>query len=83
MVILRTRNKITDFFMILAWASPFNLLTSTSTPTLKSLASRCQIRHPRRPVRAGLYEQTNTMANNLYLLLGLHFIIDCLYKNYY
>ena len=25
MVILRTRNKITDFFMILAWASPFNL----------------------------------------------------------
>ena len=23
MVILRTRNKITDFFMILAWASPF------------------------------------------------------------
>ena len=25
MVILKTRNKITDFFMILAWASPFNL----------------------------------------------------------
>ena len=24
MVILRTRNKITDFFNILAWASPFN-----------------------------------------------------------
>ena len=24
MVILKTRNKITDFFMILAWASPFN-----------------------------------------------------------
>ena len=24
MVILRTRNKITDFFMVLAWASPFN-----------------------------------------------------------
>ena len=24
MVILGTRNKITDFFMILAWASPFN-----------------------------------------------------------
>ena len=24
MVILRTQNKITDFFMILAWASPFN-----------------------------------------------------------
>ena len=23
MVILRSRNKITDFFMILAWASPF------------------------------------------------------------
>ena len=26
MVILRTRNKITDFFMTLAWASPFNLI---------------------------------------------------------
>ena len=26
MVILRTRNKITDFFMILAWASPFKTL---------------------------------------------------------
>ena len=26
MVILRTRNKITDFFMILAWASPFKAL---------------------------------------------------------
>ena len=25
MVILRTRNKITDFLMILAWASPFNI----------------------------------------------------------
>ena len=24
MVILRTRNKNTDFLMILAWASPFN-----------------------------------------------------------
>ena len=28
MVILRTRNKITDFFMILAWASPFNRNTN-------------------------------------------------------
>ena len=56
------------------------LLTSTSTPTLKSLASCCQIRDPPRPVQAGLYEQTNTMADNLYLLLGPHFIIDCLYK---
>ena len=27
MVILRTRNKITDFFMILAWASPFKYTT--------------------------------------------------------
>ena len=26
MVILRTRNKITDFLMILAWASPFKLI---------------------------------------------------------
>ena len=25
MVILRSQNKITDFLMILAWASPFNI----------------------------------------------------------
>ena len=30
MVILRTRNKITDFFMILAWASPFNISPTSS-----------------------------------------------------
>ena len=24
MVIIRNQNKITDFFMLLAWASPFN-----------------------------------------------------------
>ena len=27
MVIFRTRNKITDFLMILAWASPFKVLS--------------------------------------------------------
>ena len=27
MVILRNQNKITDFFMILAWASPFNIIS--------------------------------------------------------
>ena len=26
MVILKSQNKITDFFMILAWASPFNII---------------------------------------------------------
>ena len=34
MVILRSQNKITDFLMILAWASPFN-----REPT----AQRCQM----------------------------------------
>ena len=35
MVILRTRNKITDFFMILAWASPFNTInTGTTKPNI-------------------------------------------------
>ena len=28
MVLLGSQNKITDFFMILAWASPFNYLIS-------------------------------------------------------
>ena len=31
MVILRTRNKITDFLMISAWASPFNSFTCKLT----------------------------------------------------
>ena len=31
MVILRTRNKITDFFMILAWASPFKTCLKKSS----------------------------------------------------
>ena len=33
MVILKTRNKITDFLMILAWASPFkyNLFSAQNT----------------------------------------------------
>ena len=30
MVILRTQNKITDFLMILAWASPFKALSMTT-----------------------------------------------------
>ena len=36
MVILRTRNKITDFLMILAWASPFNFRTRTVNAKLYS-----------------------------------------------
>ena len=31
MVIIRSQNKITDFFMILAWASPFNKSIFTNT----------------------------------------------------
>ena len=38
MVILRTRNKITDFLMILAWASPFKLQYNTPVwPNVKVL----------------------------------------------
>ena len=33
MVILRSQNKITDFFMILAWASPFNPLSTWAVAT--------------------------------------------------
>ena len=33
MVILRTRNKITDFLMILAWASPFKYILDFSILT--------------------------------------------------
>ena len=38
MVILRTRNKITDFFMILAWASPFNFSCLPFTATLSPVS---------------------------------------------
>ena len=34
MVILRSQNKITDFLMLLAWASPFNKITSKANFTL-------------------------------------------------
>ena len=34
MVILRTRNKITDFLMILAWASPFNEMINAGDDSL-------------------------------------------------
>ena len=46
MVILRTRNKITDFVMILAWASPFKLfqyeflkVPGPTAPEFKKLTS--------------------------------------------
>ena len=35
MVILRTRNKITDFLMILAWASPFKISRTYTKLLLK------------------------------------------------
>ena len=38
MVILRTRNKITDFFMILAWASPFKQTNTSNFIPLKAVA---------------------------------------------
>ena len=48
MVILRSQNKITDFSMILAWASPFKLLEmaidATSTLTLTAQGSTLDIR---------------------------------------
>ena len=37
MVILRTRNKITDFLMILAWASPFKCRFNHRVSILLSL----------------------------------------------
>ena len=37
MVILRTRNKITDFLMILAWASPFNKLIVTNAERKRNM----------------------------------------------
>ena len=38
MVILKIQNKITDFFMILAWACPFNFVTSI-------IRSLCYVMH--------------------------------------
>ena len=41
MVILRTRNKITDFLMILAWASPFNVFLLIWLTGLADVVSTC------------------------------------------
>ena len=41
MVILRSQNKITDFFMILAWASPFNLTYMSNFQPLE-VVDRCR-----------------------------------------
>ena len=39
MVILRTRNKITDFLMILAWASPFKTVLMTPNTNMETNAA--------------------------------------------
>ena len=39
MIILRSQNKITDFFMILAWASPFKQGQKQKLPFQKILNS--------------------------------------------
>ena len=43
MVILRGQNKITDFLMILAWASPFNIGYQTVFPTKTIFANNVLI----------------------------------------
>ena len=42
MVILRNRNKITDFFMILAWAGPFKLIECADANLQKELLTVCK-----------------------------------------
>ena len=38
MVILRSQNKITDFFMILAWASPFNFRSDNALHSARKVS---------------------------------------------
>ena len=47
MVILRTQNKITDFFMILAWASPFNVWCQAWCGVVELSRVLCNICLPR------------------------------------
>ena len=71
MVILRTRNKITDFFMILAWASPFNVMDSL---TLVELSSNKYIRtHQSVIVRLNCSNLAGAIL--LQLLFGLHITV--------
>ena len=58
MVILRTRNKITDFLMILAWASPFNLFHLGIIEMLYTLSE------------VGLYDQYLLWKIDQYVLRG-------------
>ena len=43
MVILRTRNKITDFLMILAWASPFKIVSRYRDTQLHVTETLCDL----------------------------------------
>ena len=94
MVILRTRNKITDFWMILAWAIPFNLqknfyllVTLTTDIVLKQYyVQGLHLNLPYSGNQKFNYSSTEDLSgiNSCYVLLPsqcLHIVVS--YINYY
>ena len=68
MVILRTRNKTTDFLMILAWASPFNHCTRLSAQA--SAEGHSVLTHERLDVGIKLGQHLRRWLREDWLLLG-------------
>ena len=71
MVILRTRNKITDFLMIFAWASPFNV--SYGIFTLTNPLCHCHVTnfsyHPLTPRRSMLSQYSFSVFTVEFLVI--------------
>ena len=65
MVILRTRNKIIDFLMILAWASPFKCLIS-----LQIMLPTVQIKNVKKRYRFDKHskEQLDNLTCNINMI---------------
>ena len=82
MVILRTRNKITDFLMILAWASPFkliilNLILISTVIQLKCIhIAGCVIDEDTNLNIIVLYEFDSTFESTSNKVIGNHYVID-------
>ena len=61
MVILRSRNKITDFLMILAWASPFNFYVSIMSALSRLYAN---------------VGRSNTLDQSVFIIFIFHFYLS-------
>ena len=78
MVILRSQYKITDFFMILAWASPFKILTCrpmyyTVYFTKVNLFDTLRDRNPINPTTKGFRTKVSMKLVYQYVVIFFYF----------